>query len=174
MKFRIKKPFRNLLITSVIFVTIAPALALKSDVKQPVAVDSLKQSLDIQNNVSIFTNNVVIKQGTIDIRADKVVVTYPGGDQKKTYIEAFGDPVTFYQMQDDGKPVKGHAQKVRYDVAPQLVTLTGDAYVEQLDSNMKSDRIIYLLQKQQIQAFSDKGKRVSMVLVPSQLQDKNR
>lgn len=40
-------------------------------------------------------------------------------------------------MQDSGKPVKGHAQKVRYDVATQLVTLTGNAYLEQLDSNVK-------------------------------------
>ena len=29
----------------------------------------------MQSNVSTFTDNVVIKQGTIDIRADKVVVT---------------------------------------------------------------------------------------------------
>ena len=91
----------------------------------------------------------------------------------KTYIEAFGNPVTFYQMQDSGKPVKGHAQKVRYDVASQLVTLTGNAYLEQLDSNVKGDRITYLVQQQQMQAFSDKGKRVTTVLVPSQLQDKN-
>ncbi|KAH8256823.1 hypothetical protein KR044_005853 [Drosophila immigrans] len=127
----------------------------------------------MQSNVSTFTDNVVIKQGTIDIRADKVVVTRPGGDQNKTYIEAFGNPVTFYQMQDSGKPVKGHAQKVRYDVATQLVTLTGNAYLEQLDSNVKGDRITYLVQQQQMQAFSDKGKRVTTVLVPSQLQDKN-
>ncbi|MNT67542.1 Lipopolysaccharide export system protein LptA precursor [compost metagenome] len=62
---------------------------------------------------------------------------------------------------------------MRYDVASQLVTLTGNAYLEQLDSNVKGDRITYLVQQQQMQAFSDKGKRVTTVLVPSQLQDKN-
>lgn len=87
MKFRIQKPLRNLLIASVILVTSAPALALKSDANQPVAIDSLKQSLDMQNNVSTFTDNVVIKQGTIDIRADKVVVTHPGGDQNKPILK---------------------------------------------------------------------------------------
>ena len=76
-------------------------------------------------------------------------------------------------MQDSGKAGQGHAQKVRYDVATQLVTLTGNAYLEQLDSNVKGDRITYLVQQQQMQAFSDKGKRVTTVLVPSQLQDKN-
>jgi lipopolysaccharide export system protein LptA len=162
------------LIIKLILVTSSPAIALKSDVNRLVAIGSRKQSLDMQNNVSTFTDNVVIKQGTIDIRADKVVVTQPGENQNKIYIEAFGDPVTFHQMQDSGKPVKGHAQKVSYDVATQLITLIGNAYLEQLDSNVKSDRITYLVQQQQMQAVSDKGKRVTTVLVPSQLQDKNR
>ncbi|AHG19768.1 lipopolysaccharide transporter [Chania multitudinisentens RB-25] len=173
MKFRTKKQLRNLLLVSCILATSTPALALKSDSEQPVSINSLKQALDMQSNVSTFTDEVVIKQGTIEIKADKVVVTRPDGDQNKTYIEAFGKPVTFYQMQDNGKPVKGHAQKVRYDVATQLVTLTGNAYLEQLDSNVQGDNITYLVQQQQMQASSDKGKRVTTVLVPSQLQDKN-
>lgn len=87
-------------------------------------------------------------------------------------VEGYGNPVTFYQMQDNGKPIKGHAQKVRYEVENDLVTLTGNAYLEQLDSNVKGDRITYLVQKQQMEAFSDKGNRVTTVLVPSQLQQK--
>jgi len=172
MKSRTQINYRNLLVLSAVLAFSMPAFALKSDAQQPVHIDSLKQSLDMQTNVSTFTDNVVIKQGTIDIKADKVVVTTPGGDKKKTYIEAFGNPVTFYQMQDNGKPVKGRAQKVRYDVAPQLVTLTGNAYLEQLDSNVKGDRITYLVQQQQMQAYSDKGNRVTTVLVPTELQDK--
>ncbi|MDU7766632.1 MAG: LptA/OstA family protein, partial [Serratia marcescens] len=85
MKFRTKNQLRNLLLGSLVLAASAPALALKSDSSQPVSIDSLKQSLDMQSNVSTFTDNVVIKQGTIDIRADKVVVTRPGGDQNKTY-----------------------------------------------------------------------------------------
>jgi lipopolysaccharide export system protein LptA len=75
-------------------------------------------------------------------------------------------------MQDNGKPIKGHAQQVRYEVDKDLITLTGQAYIEQLDSNVQGDRITYLVQKQQMEAFSDKGKRVTTVLVPSQLQQK--
>ena len=70
----------------------------------------------------------MVKQGTIDVRADKVVVTRPGGDSNKMVIEAFGNPVTFYQMQDNGKPIKGRGSKLRYEMANELVTLTGNAY----------------------------------------------
>ncbi len=54
-----------------------------------------------------------------------------------------------------------------------LSFLTGNAYLQQVDSNIKGDKITYLVKEQKMQAFSDKGKRVTTVLVPSQLQDKN-
>ncbi|SUC32850.1 Lipopolysaccharide export system protein lptA precursor [Providencia rettgeri] len=69
-------------------------------------------------------------------------------------------------------PIKGHASKARYEVDKQLVTLTGNAYLEQLDSNIQGDKITYLVPTQQMEAFSDKGKRVTTVILPAQLQEK--
>ena len=63
----------------------------------------------MQGNVVTFTGNVIVTQGTIKINADKVVVTRPGGEDGKEVIDGYGNPATFYQMQDNGKPVKGRA-----------------------------------------------------------------
>lgn len=174
MKLKIKKPFYNLLIANIILVNSAFVYALQHDTNQLVVIDSLKEFIDIKNNISTFSKNVVIKQGTIELHADKVFVSHPVDDQDKTYIEAFGEPVTFYQIQENGSQVKGHAKKVRYDVQMQLLTLTGNAYLEQLNNNVTSDHITYLVRQKQMQAFSDKGKFVTTVLVPSYLQDKNK
>ncbi|PHM39747.1 lipopolysaccharide transport periplasmic protein LptA [Xenorhabdus mauleonii] len=163
---------RNTLIASTLFATSLPVLALKDDTKQPITIDSARQSLDLTGNIATFTDKVIVKQGSIDIRADKVVVTRPDSDSKKTVIEAYGNPATFYQLQDDGKPIKGHASKMRYEMGKELVTLTGNAYLEQLDSNIKGDKITYLVPTQQMEAFSEKGKRVTTVLLPAQLQEK--
>ncbi|HBK2386335.1 TPA: lipopolysaccharide ABC transporter substrate-binding protein LptA, partial [Escherichia coli] len=73
----------------------------------------------------------------------------------------------------NGKPVEGHASQMHYELAKDFVVLTGNAYLQQVDSNIKGDKITYLVKEQKMQAFSDKGKRVTTVLVPSQLQDKN-
>ncbi|ANI30256.1 lipopolysaccharide transporter [Yersinia entomophaga] len=167
-----KNKMRHLLIASSLLVASVPALALTGDTDQPINITSDKQALDMTGNTATFTDNVIVKQGSIEIKADKMVITRPGGDQSKTVIEGFGNPVTFYQMQDNGKPVKGHGQKLRYEVAKEFVILTGNAYLEQLDSNIKGDKITYLVKEQQMEAFSDKGKRVTTVLLPSQLQDK--
>ncbi|EOC0109653.1 lipopolysaccharide ABC transporter substrate-binding protein LptA [Cronobacter sakazakii] len=173
MKSRINKLSLNLVLTSTLLAAGFPAFALTGDTEQPIHIESDQQSLDMQGNVVTFTGNVVVTQGSIKINADKVVVTRPGGEKGKEVIDGYGNPATFYQMQDNGKTVKGHAAKMHYELQNDFVVLTGNAYLEQLDSNIKGDKITYLVKEQKMQAFSEKGKRVTTVLVPSQLQNKD-
>jgi lipopolysaccharide export system protein LptA len=173
MKFRTNKLSLKLAIASALLAASVPALALTGDTDQPIHIESDQQSLDMQGNIVTFTGSVVVTQGSIKINADKVVVTRPGGEKGKEVIDGFGNPATFYQMQDSGKPVKGHASKMHYELQNDFVVLTGNAYLEQLDSNITGDKITYLVKEQKMQAFSEKGKRVTTVLVPSQLQDKS-
>jgi lipopolysaccharide export system protein LptA len=173
MKSRINKHSLNLLLAGTLFAAALPAFAVTGDTDKPIHIESDQQSLDMEGNVVTFTGNVVVTQGTIKVNADKVVVTRPGGEKGKEVVEAYGKPATFYQMQDNGKPVKGHGSKMRYELQNDYVILTGNAYLEQLDSNIKGDKITYLVKEQKMQASSEKGKRVTTVLVPSQLQDKN-
>ena len=167
MKFKTNKLSLKVIIASAMLAASLPALAVTGDTDQPIHIESDTQSLDMQGNV-------VMTQGTIKINADKVVVTRPGGEQGKEIIDGYGNPATFYQMQDNGKPVKGHASHMHYELAKDLVILTGNAYLEQLDSNITGDQITYLVKEQKMQASSEKGKRVTTVLVPSQLQDKGK
>ena len=162
MKFKTNKLSLNLVLASSLLAASIPAFAVTGDTDQPIHIESDQQSLDMQGNVVTFTGNVIVTQGTIKINADKVVVTRPGGEQGKEVIDGYGKPATFYQMQDNGKPVEGHASQMHYELAKDFV-----------DSNIKGDKITYLVKEQKMQAFSDKGKRVTTVLVPSQLQDKN-
>ncbi|MGP1947668.1 MAG: lipopolysaccharide ABC transporter substrate-binding protein LptA [Arsenophonus sp. NC-PG7-MAG3] len=169
-----KKIFINLVLTSSIFILSFPIVAIKSnDSHQPIQIDSVKQSLDLEKNITTFTENVIIKQGSIDVRADKVIVTRPNRDTKKIILEAYGTPVTFYQLQDDGKQIKGYSDKIRYEMEKELIILTGNAYLEQLDYNIASEKITYLIPTKQMEAFSDKGKRVTTILLPFQLQKKS-
>lgn len=77
-----------------------------------------------------------------------MVVTRPGGEQGKEVIDGYGKPATFYQMQDNGKPVEGHASQMHYELAKDFVVLTGNAYLQQVDSNIKGDKITYLVKEQ--------------------------
>ena len=83
-----------------------PAAALQSDSEQPINITSATQEADLNKNIAIFTGDVVITQGSIEIHADRVEV-YKAVPEKKqtTHIIAYGKPATFHQVQDDGKPL---------------------------------------------------------------------
>ena len=174
MKFKTHKLSLKLVLTSALLAASLPALAKTGDTDQPIHIESDQQSLDMQGNIVTFTGNVIVTQGTIKLNAEKVVVTRPGGEKGKEVIDGYGNPATFYQMQDNGKPVKGRASQMYYELQNDFVVLTGNAFLEQVDSNIKGDKITYLVKEQKMQAFSQgESKRVTTVLVPSQLQDKN-
>jgi lipopolysaccharide export system protein LptA len=175
MKFKIQNKIPGfLLITSTYFIINLSAFALSSDTRQPVQINAVRQALDMNANTVTFTDNVVIKQGTIEIQADKVIVIRSFEDPQHVVIDGTGNPVTFVQKQDNGKLVKGHAQTLRYEVKNEFIVLTGNAYLEQADSSIKGDRITYQVQQQKMEAFSDKGKYVTTIILPAQLQDNNK
>ncbi|WP_159084338.1 lipopolysaccharide transport periplasmic protein LptA [Dongshaea marina] len=145
-----------------------PALAKQSDFQKPVDVVSKTQFGDMTAGTLTFSGNVVIRQGTILVHADKVIAVRDKEGQIKT-ITAYGKPATFHQLMDDGRPVDGRADTLLYQVSKQLVTLTGEAQVKQLESEVTGNVITYQMDKQQINAQS-KGKqdRVHTVFIPNQ------
>ena len=143
--------------------------ALSNDTEQPIYIDSDNQELDIQKNIVTFTGNVILRQGSIDIRADKVVVTRPGGEEGKETIDAFGNPATFHQIMDDGKPIDGSAKKMRYETATEFLKMTEEAVLIQEGSEIKGNVISYRIDQQKLVAESGKKQRVTTILQPNQL-----
>ncbi len=165
------KLIKSILATALLSVSFS-ATALKGDTDQPINIDSGSQSLDMENNVVVFSDNVVITQGSIKINASKVTITRQEG--KKETIDASGSPVTFQQTLDNGKPVNGKGNSVHYDLGTEFLTLIGNAELKQLDSFIKAEKITYDVKKQQLKATSGGKSRVKTVLIPSQLQDSKK
>ncbi|NBI12717.1 lipopolysaccharide transport periplasmic protein LptA [[Haemophilus] felis] len=146
------------------------SFALKDDANQPINITSDNQSLDMDNRVVNFSDNVVITQGSILIKAQKVVITRPPEkSNKKDTVEAFGEPVTIQQTLDNGKIVKGKAKKIHYDLTKEFLTLSGNAELHQQDSKIRSHSISYDVKKQQLKANGSTNSRVKTVLIPKQL-----
>lgn len=164
--------FGTQLIIGLMLLLSYPAHALKEDTNQPINIVSDNQSLDLERNIVTFTDNVVITQGSIVIKAQKVVITRPQDSSQQETIDATGNPVTFHQLMDNGKPVDGKARKVHYDLAKEFLTLTDNAQLKQLDSQIEGDVITYDVKKQQLNAQGATGSRVKTILLPAQLNNK--
>lgn len=157
------------MLASIIFSLIPQAFALKNDTHQPINVLSDKQSLNLVSSQAVFTQNVYITQGSIQIKAQKVVVTQ-SKDKKSETLDAYGTPVYFQQTLDDGKIVKGSAELVNYDIKNEFVTLIGNAQLHQDDSQIEGRKITYDVKTQQLKADSgETGRRVRTILIPTQL-----
>ena len=152
------------------------AAALQSDSEQPINITSVTQEADLNKHIAIFTGDVVITQGSIEIHADRVEV-YKAVPEKKqtTHIIAYGKPATFHQVQDDGKPVDALGKKLAYDVDRKVVDIVGDGQVKQLNSQINAENLTYELEKGQLTANCKGGsgcgktQRVTAVIDPKEM-----
>ncbi|MBS7023603.1 MAG: lipopolysaccharide transport periplasmic protein LptA, partial [Haemophilus parainfluenzae] len=64
-----KSTNNKILLLTALMMTSLSAFALKDDTNKPINIVSDNQSLDMENSVVTFTDNVVITQGSILIKA---------------------------------------------------------------------------------------------------------
>jgi lipopolysaccharide export system protein LptA len=147
------------------------SVALESDYEQPIHVSSLTQHAKMKENTVVFAKEVLLTQGSIKITADKLTVIR-GEQPNHEVMVASGDLATFYQTQDDGKPLEAQAKSIRYEVAKGKITLSGQAQVKQLDSQVNGSQIIYFLESEElvVNTGNKENERVKTVFLPAQFE----
>jgi lipopolysaccharide export system protein LptA len=144
--------------------------ALEDDFNQQIIVDADRQEVNIKENRVTFYTNVVVTQGSIKMRADELSVI--GSEEKGSEVMiAKGQPATFYQMLDSGKPIEAEANEVRYDLKTQTLTLSNNAQLKQEESLVKGSMIKYSIDKQEMVAQGDENSRVTTIFLPQQLNE---
>ncbi|ABM04594.1 OstA family protein [Psychromonas ingrahamii 37] len=160
------------LIISTLLISFA-SIALESDFTQPIHVSSVSQHVTMKNDRVVFQDDVLLTQGTIKLTADKLTVIQ-GKQSNQEIMIAEGSVATFYQTQEDGKPIDAEANVIRYDVAKAQVTLTGNAQVKQLKSQINGSKIIYFMETEELTVSNDgKETRVTTVFLPAQFEKKS-
>jgi lipopolysaccharide export system protein LptA len=143
-----------------------PAQALKSDRDQPVSIDADNMEIDMETGVRTYTGNVVITQGTLVIRGDKIVVRYDDGTVKDA--TSFGKPATFKQR-PDGKDedVKGRAPKMYLDKVADKLFMYEDAVLIQGKDTIHGKEIHYNLATNKMTVKSGRQKASASASTPA-------
>jgi lipopolysaccharide export system protein LptA len=109
-----------------------PAWAEKGDRAKPMVIESDGQqsaTVDLKTKLTVISGNVVIAQGSLQIKADRVEVREePPGRYLATARGSAERPAQFRQKRDRvDETVEAEALRVEYDGANEKVRFVGDA-----------------------------------------------
>lgn len=130
------------LLPALVLVLAAPARAERSDRDQPVNIEADRMMADDQKQMAVFEGRVVLTQGTIVLRADKLTVRQ---DEKGFQLGvAVGNPATFRQKRDGvDEWVDGEAMRIEYDGKAERVELFDKARVSRDKDEVRGNYISY-------------------------------
>ena len=128
-----------------------PALAQQDDKKQPINYSANTGDVNYQTKVGNLSGNVIITQGPMTIRADKIVFRQNGdGSISAT---ATGNPITFRQKRDGvDEYFEGYAQRAEYNGEKELLELFDRALLKRGQDEIRSNYISYNTRTEQFRA----------------------
>lgn len=120
------------------------AQAEKGDRSKPMTMESDKPcTVDLVKQVSTCSGNVVIAQGTLLIRADRVELREnPDGYRVATAYGSAGKPAQYRQKRDNlDEFVEGSADRLEYDGRADTLRFSGNALVRRVRGGTAADEI---------------------------------
>lgn len=147
------------------------AVALESDQEQPIQIEADAAMIDEANGNSIHKGNVVIEQGTLQLRANEVEIISSNNEliQIIASADGSGNKLAHYEQQtnDAGDRVLANAEKITYLIQEKRLHLSGNARLQQVDDVFTGELLYYDLEKGVVNLDSgDSGERVKMQIKP--------
>lgn len=151
------------------------ALALSSDSKQPMYVESDSVVYDENKGETIYTGNVKASQGSLEVTGDKMIINQQKGQADQMII--YGNPARLKQTPDGGGP-DNHGVGKRADYFPDsgILILNGNAMTwegpnpDTSEHTVKSDHIEYDTKNSIYKAGSSRSgnRRVQVKIIPKE------
>lgn len=125
-------------------VATAAARADKGDRGKPMTLESDKPcTVDLARQVSVCSGNVVIAQGTLQIRAERVELRETAeGYRQALAVGSAAAPASYRQRREGSDEyVEGRADRVEYDTRSDTLRFVGNAVVKRLRGANASEEI---------------------------------
>ena len=121
---------------------VSPAYAEKADRDKPVNIEADSVTLDDVKKISVYAGNVILTQGTLMLRADRVQATQNATGLDK--LSAVGRPVAFRQKLDNSEDViEGESDRIEFDSVTNQIELIGQAHLQRGSDELRGARISY-------------------------------
>lgn len=144
----------------------SPLSALDSDSDQPIEVEADNLELREQENISIYRGNVILTQGSLEIRSDRLVIHFDENNDL-VLMEMTGSPAHFRQLDNERQEMQGQASRINYRESESMLELLDEARFSQAGDTIESHLIRINTEDNTLQAGSaDTDERVKMLIQP--------
>jgi lipopolysaccharide export system protein LptA len=128
-----------------LFVALAvapPAGAEKADREKPINFAGDTGDANLQARGGTLAGHVIVTQGTLEIRADRIV--FRQNADNSLSATAYGNPVAVRQKRDGvDEYYEGYAQRLEYDGSKELVELFDNALLKRGQDEIRSNYVSY-------------------------------
>lgn len=123
---------RRAAVVLIALASVGPALAENADRSKPINLEADKVSVDERSRQHVFEGNVALSQGTLLIRADKIVVTQDAeGFQRGVATGGPGGLARFKQKREGRNDfVEGEAERIEHDGKNEVTEFFKRAFVK--------------------------------------------
>lgn len=119
-----------------------PAHAERADRDKPVNLEADRVTVDDAKQTATFEGNVVLTQGTLTIRGDRMIVQQDANGFK--YGAAYGNLASFRQKREGyDEYIEGHAERIEYDSKQEKLQMFNRAYLKKNLDDVRGNYISY-------------------------------
>lgn len=120
----------------------APALAEKADRDKPANLEADRVTIDDVKQLAIFEGNVVLTQGTLQIRGDRMEVHQDKDGFKQG--TTWGKPASFRQKREGSDEyIEGWAERIEYDGRIETLQMFNRAQLKRGQDEVRGNYISY-------------------------------
>ena len=151
--------------TFIIFISATSTVlqAYESDSDEPIFLESDSAKWDEESQKSTYRGNVIVTQGSMLLTGELLIVTSKNNEISRMVIT--GEKARYKQKTITGKIINGEAKKIQYYVDKAKIIFLDKAILTQTNNIVRSNRIVYKTDTENITAGDKKGKsRVKMTL----------
>jgi len=137
------------------------AIALSSDRDQPINLEADHADIDDLKGISIYTGNVILTQGSMVIKSNKLTLYNDKNNElEKAIAVGNSKKLATFKQRPEGKDKDFRARSITmiYYLDKDKIHLLKKAYVWQAGDTFSGDKIIYDTKKETVLASSVKNK----------------
>ena len=116
------RQFAPLALAALLSLAAAPSHAERADRGKPVNIEADRVTVDDKNKIHIFEGHVVLTQGTLTIRSDKLVVSQDAEGYQRGVATGGEGGLARFRQKREGKNewVEGEGERIEHDARSEL------------------------------------------------------